>query len=481
MPENTTEPPSPATPAAPRPGGLALHWQILIGLAAGVLVGLLVNALWTDQTWTGLGVDDPASFLAGGVEAAASQQEGAPNAEAGFAADAARFIRNANAFVGDLFMRGLRFIAVPIVLFSLIVGASSLNDTAKLGRIGGKTIAIYLVTTAVAITVGLVFANIIGPGRGFDEALRDTLAAGGTVDAETRVLNAENRPTPWETLLNVVPTNPFAALAETLMLQVVFASLLIGVALTRIKQSKAEAVIRVCDAMTDVIIQIVHWVLKLAPYAVFALIVGVVADLGISVLAQLIKYGLTVVAGLAVMIFVVYPLALRVFTKVRYGRFFWAISPAQLLAFSSSSSGATLPVTMEVLEQRLKVKDEIVSFVAPLGATINMDGTALYQGVAAVFIAQLFGLDLTLGQQITIVLTATLASIGTAAVPGAGIIMLIIVLQSLDMPDEIVAGGIAIILGVDRILDMCRTACNVTGDCMVTAVVASGENAIDHD
>ena len=179
------------------------------------------------------------------------------------------------------------------------------------------------------------------------------------------------------------------------------------------------------------------------------------------------------------MIFAVYPLVLRIFTKVKYGRFFWAISPAQLLAFSSSSSGATLPVTMEVLEERLKVKEEVVSFVAPLGATINMDGTALYQGVAAVFIAQLFGIDLTLGQQITIVLTATLASIGTAAVPGAGIIMLIIVLQSLDMPEEVVAGGIAIILGVDRILDMCRTACNVTGDCMVTAVVASGENAID--
>jgi proton glutamate symport protein len=297
--------------------------------------------------------------------------------------------------------------------------------------------------------------------------------------AAERVGNAATRPDTWEVLLNIVPTNPFTALADTLMLQVVFASLLIGVALTRVNQEKAQSVIRFCDAMTDVIIQIVHWVLMLAPYAVFALIVKVVSDLGISVLGQLIKYGLTVVAGLAVMMFLVYPIALRAFTKIKYGRFFWAISPAQLLAFSSSSSGATLPVTMECLEERLKVKEEIVSFVAPLGATINMDGTALYQGVAAVFIAQMFGLDLSIGQQVTIVLTATLASIGTAAVPGAGIIMLIIVLQSLDMPDEVVTGGIAIILGVDRILDMCRTACNVTGDCMVTAVVASGENAVE--
>ncbi|MEM7754053.1 MAG: dicarboxylate/amino acid:cation symporter [Planctomycetota bacterium] len=459
--------------------GMALHWQILIGLAAGILVGLLVNAFWTDQTWAGMGVNDPSSFLAGGLEAADSELEGGPNEGATIVADAARFVRNANAFLGDLFMRGLRFIAVPIVLFSLIVGASSLNDTAKLGRIGGKTILIYLTTTAVAITVGLLLANIVGPGRGFDEGLRDTLAAGGNAAAETRIGAAKGRPSEWETLLNVVPTNPFAALADTMMLQVVFASLLIGVALTRINQDKAQSVIRFCDAMTDVIIEIVHWVLKLAPIAVFALIVKVVADLGIDVLGQLIKYGATVVAGLAIMIFIVYPLVLRTFTKVKYGRFFWAISPAQLLAFSSSSSGATLPVTMEVLEQRLKVKEEVVSFVAPLGATINMDGTALYQGVAAVFIAQLFGLDLTIGQQITIVLTATLASIGTAAVPGAGIIMLIIVLQSLDFNEEIIAGGIAIILGVDRILDMCRTACNVTGDCMVTAVVATGERAIE--
>ncbi len=473
MPENTAP-----TPAKGRSKGLALHWKILVGLLAGIVIGLLINTLWTDQTWAGLGVNDPQAYLAGGHVAREAGAQGGPNADAGNLAGASRFVRELNEFVGDMFMRGLQFIAVPIVLFSLIVGASSLNDTAKLGRIGGKTIGIYLVTTAVAITIGVVLANVVGPGRGFDPELRDTLAAGAVGDAETRVGSALARPSTWEVLLNIVPRNPFDALANTVMLQVVFAALIIGIALTKVERSKAESVIRVCDAMTDVIIQIVHWVLLLAPYAVFALIVGVVADLGFTVLMQLLKYGLTVIAGLTLMIFVVYPTVLRAFTKVKYGRFFRAISPAQLLAFSSSSSGATLPVTMECLEERLGVKEEIVSFVAPLGATINMDGTALYQGVAAIFIAQLFGLDLTLGQQLTIVLTATLASIGTAAVPGAGIIMLIIVLQGLDMPEEIVTGGIAVILGVDRILDMCRTACNVTGDCMVTAVVAAGEDAI---
>jgi proton glutamate symport protein len=458
---------------------MALHWKILIGLLAGVVVGLGVNLLWTDATWSAMGVEDPGVFLSDSLSTReASQAEGAPNAEANFGAHASRFVRFATNFVGDLFMRGLRFIAVPIVLFSLIVGASSLNDASKLGRIGGRTILIYLCTTAIAITVGLVLANLVAPGEGFSDEARTMLAAGGEAGADEKIADASERPDTWATLLNIVPQNPFTALADTAMLQVVFAALLIGIALTRLPDDKANAVIRVCDAMTDVIIQIVHWVLLLAPGAVFALIVVVVADLGIGVLGSLLKYSLTVVAGLGAMIFIVYPIGLRAFTPVRYGRFFKAISPAQLLAFSSASSGATLPVTMECCEQRLGVSEEITSFVVPLGATINMDGTALYQGVAAVFIAQLFGIDLSLMDQLTIVLTATMASIGTAAVPGAGIIMLIIVLQTLDFPEEAMTGGIAVILAVDRILDMCRTACNVTGDCMVTTIVAAGENAV---
>ena len=227
--------------------------------------------------------------------------------------------------------------------------------------------------------------------------------------------------------------------------------------------------------MTDVIIKVVEIVLLIAPFAVFALIVEQIAELGLEILGSLAAYSLVVVAGLATMMFVVYPLVLKVFTTVSFGRFFKAISPAQLLGFSSASSSATLPVTMECCEQRLGIKEEVSSFVLPIGATINMDGTALYQGVAAVFIAQLYGLDLTIAQQLTIVLTATLASIGTAGVPGVGMIMLVIVLQSVNIPLE----GIAVILGVDRILDMCRTSCNITGDCMVCAVVASSEGAIE--
>ncbi len=474
---------------------LALHWKILIGLVAGVVVGLIVNAAWTDATWDALGVDDPARFLAG-IEPP-ELPEGAdvndmsllvieqqyPNARAGFAADAARFVRRGTEFVGDLFMRGLKFIAVPIVLFSLVAGVSSLNDTAKLGRIGGRTIAIYLVTTAIAITVGLLLANVIGPGNGFPDDVRNELAGMSAGDATGKIAAAREQQSKstWDVLLDVFPSNPFAAMAAGNTLQVVVAALLVGIALTLMPKDKARPVIEFFDSMTDVIIKIVHMVLIIAPYAVFALIVVVVADLGIAVLGALAKYAATVVLGLSIMIFAVYPTALRVFTPVGFRRFFGAIAPAQLLAFSSSSSGATLPVTMDCLENRLGVKEQITSFVAPIGATINMDGTALYQGVAAVFIAQAFGVPLTIGDQLTIVLTATLASIGTAAVPGVGIVMLIIVLQAVRMPAEAMTTGIAVILGVDRILDMCRTTCNITGDCMVAAIVGHAEGELEDE
>ncbi len=447
---------------------LALHWKIIVGLVLGIVVGLAINAMWTQETWASMGVNDPAAFVAG-----AEVAEGSPNGGATFVAHAARFAGNLNAFVGDLFIRGLMLIAVPIVVFSLIVGASSLNDLAKLSRIGGKTIGIYLVTTAVAITVGLVLANIAKPGSFVTEETRDGFVASFGAEADEKVA-AAMRPDGWRILLDIVPANPFAAIAEGSMLQIVFASLLVGIALTLIEREKARPVIAFFDAMTDVVIKVVHVVLMLAPYAVFALICEQIAELGLDILGSLAVYSLVVVAGLGIMMFVVYPLVLRVFTPVGYGRFFRAMSPAQLLAFSSASSSATLPVTMECAEERLGVKEEVSSFVLPIGATINMDGTALYQGVAAVFIAQLYAMDLTIGQQLQIVLTATLASIGTAGVPGVGMIMLVIVLQSVGIPLE----GIAVILGVDRILDMCRTSCNVTGDAMVCAVVASSEGAL---
>jgi len=474
---------------------LALHWKILIGLVLGVVVGLIVNAAWTDATWSSLGVDDHRAFLAGvqapevpeGVDLDALDPDEAaalyPNARAGLGAEAVKFVRKGTEFVGDLFMRGLKFIAVPIVLFSLVAGVSSLNDTAKLGRIGGRTIAIYLVTTAIAITVGLLLANVIGPGRGFPDDVRTELAGMESANATGKIADAETQraKSTWDILLDIFPSNPFAAMANGNTLQVVVAALLVGVALTLMPRDKAEPVVEFFSSMTDVIIKIVHMVLVIAPYAVFALIVVVVADLGIAVLGSLAKYAATVVLGLSVMIFAVYPTALRVFTPVGFRRFFGAIAPAQLLAFSSSSSGATLPVTMDCLENRLGVKEQITSFVAPIGATINMDGTALYQGVAAVFIAQAFGVPLSIGDQLTIVLTATLASIGTAAVPGVGIVMLIIVLQAVNMPAEAMTTGIAVILGVDRILDMCRTTCNVTGDCMVAAVVGHAEGELEDE
>ncbi|MEO1008963.1 MAG: dicarboxylate/amino acid:cation symporter [Planctomycetota bacterium] len=501
------------TPTPRKTRGLALHWQILIGLGLGIVVGVIVNLAWGPGAWNGLGVEDPGAFLAKekslvlpdgqtieGIVAALPEGElreslqGRPasdltkseaesidlrfvNHDAGFGANLARFVRNFNGFIGDLFMRCLRFIAVPIVLFSLIVGASSLNDIAKLSRIGGKTIGIYLATTALAITVGLVVANVVRPGTFVNQDTRDRLVADYEANAEGRVATAQERRegiTAWGQLLNLIPTNPFAALSEGRMLQVVVLALLIGIALSMIPEARAGPVIRFSEGMTDTIIKLVELLMKTAPYAVFALIVKVVADLGLDVLGALIVYSICVVGGLLVMALGVYPLVLKIFTGVNPGRFYRAIAPAQLLAFSSASSGATLPVTMECVEKRLGVSEEVTSFVVPLGATINMDGTALYQGVAALFIAQLFNMNLDLGQQLTIVGTTTLASIGTAAVPGAGTIMLVIVLQSVGVPLE----GIAAILGVDRLLDMCRTSCNVTGDAMVAAVVGGTEGEL---
>lgn len=446
---------------------MALHWKILIGLILGIVVGLAINTMWDASTWNSMGINDPAAWMAGTSDVEA-------NADASIGARAARFVGNFNNFIGELFMRGLRFIAVPIVVFSLIVGASSLNDLSKLSRIGGKTIGIYLVTTAIAITVGLLFANIVKPGNFVSEETRDGFVAQFGDQAKAKI-DAAHAPDIWDTVLNIVPKNPFNAIAQGNMLQVVFASLLVGIALTLIKREKATIVIQFFDAMTDVIIKIVEIVLMIAPYAVFALIVEQIAELGLDILGSLAVYSLVVVAGLATMAFVIYPIGFKILGGISYGRFFKAISPAQLLAFSSASSSATLPVTMECCEQRLGIKEEVSAFVLPIGATINMDGTALYQGVAAVFIAQLYGMDLTVADQLTIVLTATLASIGTAGVPGVGMIMLVIVLESVGIPLE----GIAVILGVDRILDMCRTSCNVTGDCMVCAVVANSEGAIE--
>jgi Na+/H+-dicarboxylate symporter len=386
--------------------------------------------------------------------------------------------------IGTIFINALKMIAVPLVLASLIVGVSNLGDISKLSRIGGKTIGTYLVTTVLAITIGLVLVNIFKPGKSLPIETRENLLALYEGDAGSKVgVAAElQNQSPLQPLVDIVPQNFFLASTDnSAMLQVVFFAILIGVALLKIPKAKGSPVIAFFDGFNDVIIQIVNYIMMIAPYGVFALMASLIVEIAgdnpdsaLQLLMALLKYSLVVLGGLFIMAFVVYPAILIAFTKVKYFDFFKAIRPAQLLAFSTSSSSATLPVTMKQVEEELGVSEEVSSFVLPLGATINMDGTSLYQGVAAVFIAQALGMELTWTQQLMIVLTATLASIGSAGVPGAGLIMLIIVLESINVP----AAGIALIIAPDRILDMFRTVVNVTGDAVVTTVVASTEGEL---
>ena len=371
--------------------------------------------------------------------------------------------------VGTAFVKLITMVVIPLVFASLLVGTASLNDIRKLGRIGVRTAAYYLATTVVAITLGLVLANMIKPGAGLPEDTKARLLESGTEDMEAQLANALKKPSIKDTLLEIIPSNPIRAFAEGKMLQVIFFALLTGICLTLIPNARSGPVVAFFEGLNDTMIQMIHVIMKTAPYAVFALIAAVTADFGSEILVVLMRYALVVLLGLALHITIVYSVAIKVFTKTKIKAFFRGIRPAQIIAFSSSSSSATLPITMECAEENLGVPREISSFVLPLGATVNMDGTALYQGVAAVFIAQVYGMDLNLTQQLTIVLTATLASIGTAATPGASMATLVIVLKSIGVPVE----GIGLILGLDRLLDMCRTAVNVTGDTSCAMVVAA--------
>ena len=380
---------------------------------------------------------------------------------------------------GVIFVNLLKLIAVPLVFASLIKGVASLSDISKLSRIGGKTIAFYLASTVVAVTIGLFLVNTVQPGNTFSlekrMELKETYAskAGAKIDAATNVKEEG----PLQFVVDIVPSNFLSAASDNSnMLQVIFFAILFGIAMIMLPNEKTAYVKGFFDGINDIILQIVDIIMMAAPYGVFALLGGLVVDFGGSadLFIALGLYSVTVIIGLLIMILGVYPLVLRIFTKVKYVDFFKAISPAQMLAFSTSSSAATLPVTMERCEEHLGVSEEVSSFVLPLGATINMDGTSLYQAVAAVFIAQAFGYDLDLAAQLTIVLTATLASIGAAAVPGAGMVMLVIVLSAIGIDPE----GIALIFAVDRILDMMRTVVNVTGDATVATVVASTEGEL---
>jgi Na+/H+-dicarboxylate symporter len=385
---------------------------------------------------------------------------------------------------GAIFLRLLLLVAVPLVLASLITGIASLSDLNKLSRIGGKTIAIYLATTLVALVIGLTLVNLMNPGAVVPDSVRGTLQEtyqGDAAQREAQAADAVERG-PLQPLVDMVPDNIFGAASDNRrMLNMVFVAFLFGVALMLVPPEKSAPLLAFFESLDAVIIKIVELVILFAPIGVFGLIAdtvtGVAGDNPADVpqlLGALGFYCLAVLIGLAIQAFVTYPLLLRLFTPLRLSQFFPGVVQAQLVAFSTSSSAATLPVTMKSAQQNLGVSDEVASFVLPLGATINMDGTALYQAVAAVFIAQTLGIPLDLTAQLTIVFMALLASIGTAAVPSAGVVMLVVILEAVGIP----AGGIALILGVDRILDMARTAANVTGDVTVAAIVAASEGQL---
>ena len=422
---------------------LELHWKIIIGLVLGLLFGMLAAT----QGW--------------GV-----------------------FVSNWISPFGKIFINLLKLIAVPLVLSSLITGVASLSDLKKLSRIGGRTISIYIATTAVAVTIGLLSVNMLQPGSTVPEDMKSKLqdtyqsSVSGRVEAAEEVKDRSA----LQPIVDMVPSNFFSSASNNRnMLQVVFVAIIIGIALIQINKNKAKPVLDFFEGINELVIKLVDNIMLMAPYGVFALIADTITSIAgnninnvLELLGALGFYMFGVIIGLLLQTLITYTVVLKLFSKMPLKKFYQGLAPAQLLAFSTSSSGATLPVTMERCEEKLGVSEEVSSFVLPLGATINMDGTALYQAVAAVFIAQTLGMDLTLGAQLTIVLTAVLASIGTAAVPGAGVIMLVIILEAISVP----SAGIALILGVDRILDMLRTVTNVTGDASVAVAVASSEGEL---
>ncbi|HJN98880.1 MAG TPA: dicarboxylate/amino acid:cation symporter [Candidatus Marinimicrobia bacterium] len=422
---------------------LALHWQIIIGLTLGLVYGIIAAG----NGWGSFTSDWIAPF-------------------------------------GTIFMSLLKLIAVPLVLASLITGVASLSDLKKLSRIGGKTIGIYVSTTAVAVTIGLVSVNVLQPGDKVPDQMKEKLQQTYKEDASARAGSAQNVKNrgPLQPIVDMVPSNFFSSASSNRnMLQVVFVAIFVGIGLIQIPKDKGKPVLDFFEGLNDVVIKLVDLIMLMAPVGVFALIAQTINKIAGDDLSQVLEllgalgyYMIAVILGLIIHAGITYNGLLKFMSKMPLKTFYKGIAPAQLLAFSTSSSGATLPVTMDCCEEELGVSEEVSSFVLPLGATINMDGTALYQAVAAVFIAQTLGMGLGIGAQLTIILTAVLASIGTAAVPGAGIIMLVIILEAVSVP----SAGIALILGVDRILDMMRTVVNVTGDASIAVIVADSEGQL---
>ena len=411
---------------------LALHWKILLGMALGVVLGIIM----TNFDW------------------------------------GMKFIQDWIKPFGKIFISSLKLIAIPLILAALIKGVSDLKDISKLSKMGGRTIGIYIITTVIAVSIGLLLVNIVNPGSSISEKTRTEMVENysGNADKYQKTAKEQKKNGPLKALEDLVPENIFsAATSNRNMLQVIFFAIFFGVGLILIPEEKGETVKKFFDGFNEVILKMVDLIMLAAPYGVFALLAALVVESpSVDLFKALAWYSLTVVIGLGVMI-LIYILIVFLFTKKRPSFFVKGISPAQLLAFSTSSSAATLPVTMERVTEHLGVEEEVASFVLPIGATINMDGTSLYQAVAAVFIAQAFGMDLTFGTQLGIIATATLASIGSAAVPGAGMVMLVGVLGYAGIPEA----GLALIFAVDRPLDMCRTTVNVTGDAAVSMLVAS--------
>jgi proton glutamate symport protein len=409
---------------------LALHWQIILGMVFGVLFGLIL-----------LNFEGGKSFVINWIKP-----------------------------FGTIFINSLKLIAVPLILASLIKGVSDLKDLSKLSSMGGITISTYIFTTLMAVSIGLIAVNIVKPGEYITEETREQLVSAYSTNANQKIEAANNQKNlgPLQPLVDIVPSNFLSAASNNRnMLQVIFFAILFGISMILIPEKKSKPIKKFFDSLNDVILKIIDLIMLSAPYGVFALLAAIIVEApSMDLFKALGLYSLTVLFGLFLLI-CIYILIVNVFIGKNPSYFLKGISPAQLLAFSTSSSAATLPVTMDRVQEHLDVEEEVSSFVLPIGATINMDGTCLYQAVAAVFIAQAFGLDLSLAAQLGIVSTATLASIGSAAVPGAGMVMLIIVLSQAGIPEI----GLALIFAVDRPLDMCRTVINVTGDATVSMFV----------
>ncbi len=364
--------------------------------------------------------------------------------------------------VGSVFVAALKMMVVPLVFVSLVAGGISLSDIKSLGRIGAKALGLYLATTAIAVTIALMIAGTVGPGQGFDAGQTEAVFKGKEAPPLTQVL------------IDMVPTNPIAAMAEGNMLQIIVFALLFGVAIS-MSGSRGKHVLNLFSDLDTVIMHMVEWIMRLAPFGVFALITRTFASQGLDLLLPLAAYFLTLTAALAVQLFVTYPVLLRFLAALNPLVFLRKMRDPATFAFSTASSGATIPVTLRTVQYKMGVRNSVSSFTIPLGATINMDGTAMMQGVATVFIANVYGIDLSMTDFLLVVVTATLASIGTAAIPSVGLVTLTMVLGQVGLPVE----GIALIIGVDRLLDMMRTTVNVTGDCAVTCIVAKSEKALD--